>query len=176
MHTSAQPHLQHNHALAEFRRWRFCAFVAAIGTTLGCSHPTRDYESTVQIVRRTVVERDDKAVVQMVDLELEWDPCPGDQFQVVRGNQEFAKCTEHLKSGAYATVHVRHFWDPRGYYRWDITQLAGCARTIETTSEGSYEKSQECHSDDAYGMSVGFTCSRKPFRELVAICPWMARD
>jgi hypothetical protein len=142
----------------------------------GCTHPSHRYESTVQVVRQTIVARDEKAEPTTVDIELEWDPCPGDQFQVIRGGQELAKCMEKYKSGYYVPVHVSHFWDPHGYYRWDIDKIGDCERKIEPTSEGSYEKSQECHDENAYGTGVGFTCDRKPFRELVAICPWMARD
>lgn len=141
-----------------------------------CAHPTDEFESVVQVLRRTPVERNDKDEETMVDIELEWDPCPGDQFQVIRGSEAFAKCTQKYKKGDYVPVHVTHFWDPHGFYRWDITQMGDCNRDIEVASEGSYEKSQECSDDKAYGNAVGFTCSRKPFRKLVAVCPWMARQ
>ena len=34
----------------------------------------------------------DKGAPKVVDYELEWDPCPGDQFQVIRGDATFAQC------------------------------------------------------------------------------------
>ena len=50
-----------------------------------------------------------------------------------------------------------------------------CDRPIEETSEGSFEKSQECTEHKMYGRETGFDCSRRPFRKLVGICPWMER-
>ena len=111
-----------------------------------------------------------------MDLELEWDPCPGDQFQTVRGGAEFAECMAHYEVGDALPVVVRHWWDSQGFYVWDLESVGGCARAIEPDSEGSFEKSQECHDVIAHGVVVGFECSRLPFQELVAVCPWMERN
>ncbi len=142
---------------------------------LGCSPKEERFESVVQVVSRTVVEHEEGKASQ-VDFELEWDPCPGDQFQVIRGGKEFAECTANYKSGTYLPVVVKHYWDPHGYYRWDIEKLGECERPIEQNSPGSYEKGQECHEVSHFGHKAGFECSRKPFKNLVARCPWMARE
>lgn len=142
----------------------------------GCGKPEHHFESTCQVVRKDVVETDDKGVAQVVDVELEWDPCPGDQYQVVRGGKDFAACMEQYELGKLVPVLVKHWWDNRGYYVWDVYQVGSCKRAIETDSEGSYEKSQECSDVEDYGHTIGFSCSRRPFKGLVATCPWMARQ
>ncbi len=144
--------------------------------TSACSKPEHRFESTCQLVRRDVVEEDDKGVAQVVDVELEWDPCPGDQFQVVRGGKDFAACMQQYEVGKLLPVLVKHWWDNRGYYVWDVYQVGQCKREIEPKSEGSYEKSQECSEVEMYGHDSGFSCSRRPFKGLVSTCPWMARQ
>ena len=128
-----------------------------------------------QLIRRDVVEADEKGEPQLLDVELEWDPCPGDQFQVVRGGKDFAKCMSRYPVGEMLPVRVVHWWDNRGYFRWDVYQVGECSRTPEPEAEGSYEKSQECSNKDNYGQVSGFECSRRPFRKLVSVCPWMSR-
>lgn len=144
-------------------------------TIAGCSR-NRRYESAVQIIRKEVVEKSADGAVDQVDFELEWDACPGDQFQVIRGGRAFAECTAKYNTGDEVPVYVRHWWDNRGYYRWDIERLGDCWRAIEPESEGSYEKGQECRDVENFGYKAGFSCSRKPFRQLVKRCPWMARE
>lgn len=142
---------------------------------LGCSTTTR-YESVCQLIERDVVERDADGNATLVDLELEWDPCPGDQFQAVRGGAEFARCMERYEVGDAVPVTIRHWWDTRGYYRWDLESVGDCAHEIEPDASGSFEKSQECHDVVQHGAVVGFECNRQPFEELVSVCPWMARE
>lgn len=160
-----------------FRSTLRLAFGAALGVVLtGCSeHPTSRYESVLQIVNRSDVEKNEKGEVVQVDFLFEWDPCPGDQFQVVRGGKEFAECMSKYEKGDYVSVKVKHFWDGHGFYRWDVEEVGGCARPIEDDSEGSFERSQECQVTTHFGKESGFECSRRPFKKLVSICPWMAR-
>lgn len=139
-------------------------------------HPEHRYVSVVQLIHRDVVEKDENGVPEQVDLELEWDPCPGDQYQVVRGGKEFAECTKDYGAGDYLPVKVVHFWDDMGFYRWDIEQLGDCKREIHADEPGSYEKSQECGPYDVAGREAGFACSRRPFRDLLKVCPFMARQ
>lgn len=145
-------------------------------TSLSCSKPEERFESAVQIVRIEAVEKDADGGVEQLDMELEWTPCPGDQFQVIRGGKEFASCVAKYAVGDYAPVVVKHFWDPHGYYRWDIERFGDCPRAIEPQSFGSYEKSAECRDITNHGRVVGFDCNRKPFRGLLRRCPWMGRD
>jgi hypothetical protein len=147
-----------------------------LGTT-GCSKKDERFESVVQIVRKETVElTDDGKAPNVIDMEFEWDPCPGDQFQVIRGDKDFAACAAKYEIGDYVPVVVRHMWDERGYFTWDVERVGDCARAIERGSAGSYEKSQECHDVTHHGHKVGFECSRKPFRDLVKRCPWTARQ
>ncbi|MDB4945799.1 MAG: hypothetical protein JWP97_5333 [Labilithrix sp.] len=151
------------------------AALTSLALASGCRRVER-YESAVQIVRKEEVEKAPDGTVTQVDYEVEWDACPGDQFQVIRGSQWFAKCTEKYEVGDEVPVYVRHWWDERGYYRWDIERLGDCWREIEPDSVGSYEKGQECKETTNHGVKTGFNCSRKPFSALVKRCPWMARD
>ena len=73
-------------------------------------------------------------------------------------------------------VKVVHFWDGLGFYRWDIEQLGDCTRKIDPGSPGSYEKSQECGAFTLFDREQGFECSRRPFRTLLKVCPFMARQ
>jgi hypothetical protein len=145
------------------------------GSTSACSKPKR-YESAVQVVRKEIVEKDGNGVALQVDFELEWDACPGDQFQVIRGGRWFAECTAKYEVGDEVPVYVRHWWDDRGYYRWDIERMGDCWRDIEPDAVGSYEKGQDCKDVENQGFKNGFACSRKPFQKLVKRCPWMARE
>jgi hypothetical protein len=142
----------------------------------GCGKQEHRFESVCQIVRKDIVEKDDKGEAEILDVELEWDPCPGDQFQVVRGGRDFAACMKDAEVGSLVPVQVKHWWDDRGYFTWDVYKIGNCAREIEANSEGSYEKSQECSDEVMYGRTAGVSCSRRPFKQLVQVCPWMARQ
>ena len=150
--------------------------VALAASLAACKKGEERFESTCQIVRSEVVESNDKGEAEVLDVELEWDPCPGDQFQVVRGGKEFAACMQRYEVGKLVPVLVKHWWDDRGYYVWDVYKIGDCERAIETESAGSYEKSQECSDQSMYGRATGFSCNRRPFKGLVSTCPWMARQ
>jgi hypothetical protein len=143
---------------------------------VGCTKKDQRYESVCQVIRKDVVEENDKGEPEIMDIELEWDPCPGDQFQVVRGGKDFATCMQKVEVGSLQPVLVKRWWDTRGYFTWDVYKVGECAREIEPDSEGSYEKSAECNDDSMYGQTTGFKCSRRPFKKLVSVCPWMARQ
>ena len=106
------------------------AAAAAVALALGLAgcHREEHFESVCQITRKATVEVDDNGAATQVDLELEWDPCPGQQVQIVRGGAEFAKCVQAYKPGDYVNVKVSHFWDTRGFYDWDLYEVGGCAR------------------------------------------------
>ena len=140
----------------------------------GCKPKEEKFESVCQLIRREVVSVDEKGPV-ILDVELEWDPCPGDQFQVVRGGREFAACMAKYKIGDFLAVHVVRHWDTRGYYEWDLSLVGDCPHEIEWDADGSYEKSQECTDDLSHNVPVGFKCSRQPVAKLLQICPWTQR-
>ncbi|HEX7600840.1 MAG TPA: hypothetical protein VF316_04510, partial [Polyangiaceae bacterium] len=66
---------------------------------LGCNPKAERFESVCQIVHKEVVEVSDKGEPVIVDFELEWDPCPGEQLQIVRGDADFAKCMAKYTQG-----------------------------------------------------------------------------
>lgn len=149
----------------------------ALAASISACHPTQRYQSVGQIVQSEVIEADEKGKPLIHEVEFEWDPCPGDQFQVVRGGTEFAECiAKNHKVGDSVYVEVEHYWDSRGFYRWEMTKIGECPRPPQIDAEGSYEKSQECHDVLHHGQKVGFLCNRKPFKGLVSVCPWMARN
>jgi hypothetical protein len=141
-----------------------------------CSPKETHWESVCQIVSRTPVTTETDGTVTLVDMELEWDPCPGDQFQVLRGGKDFAACTSKMKEGQYVPVHVVHYWDARGYYRWALDQVGDCKLDVQVDAPGSFEKGQACQDIVFHGRKAGFRCSRKADKSLVSICPWMARE
>ncbi len=144
-------------------------------TLTACGERLERFESVCQIVRRDEVELNDRGEAESVDIEFEWDACPGDQFQVVRGGKDFAACMKKYDVGRLAPVFVKHWWDDRGYFAWDVYEIGDCVRYIEESSQGSYEKAQECADQDMYGKITGFSCRRRSFEGLVATCPWLAR-
>jgi hypothetical protein len=154
---------------------RLGALVTACVALTGCTPKEEKYESVCQLIRREIVTEDDKGPT-VVDVELEWDPCPGDQFQVVRGGREFAACIQKYKIGDFVPVQVVHAWDSRGYYSWDLSKVGDCKHDIDWEAEGSYEKSQECSEDKEHGEVSGFKCSRRPVKSLLKVCPWTARN
>ncbi|MFO0667333.1 MAG: hypothetical protein U0174_25510 [Polyangiaceae bacterium] len=156
---------------------RLSVAVLAFGLSLSsCKPKEENYQSVLQLIRRIDVEKNDKGEVEQADFEFEWDPCPGDQIQMVRGGKDFALCMQKYEPGDYVPVSVKHYWNPLGYYTWDVYEIGGCKRNIEESSEGSFEKSQECNDRTMHGKVTGFDCSRRPFRKLLAVCPWMARQ
>ncbi len=142
----------------------------------GCAKEDTHYESVCQLIRRDVVEQDEKGGPKLVDIELEWDPCPGEQYQVVRGGHDFATCTAKYKMGDFVPVTVVHHWDTRGFYTWDLSRVGDCNHIVDWEAEGSFEKSQKCTKAESYGAVNGFVCSRRPTGRLLAVCPWTARD
>jgi hypothetical protein len=155
-------------------RWISLLLLASPVALASC-HSTEKFESVCQLIRSEVVEVDDKGKPLVQEVELEWDPCPGEQFQVVRAGAAFAECMKQHSVGDLLPVEVEHFWDARGFYRWEVTKIGECDRPMELEAEGSYEKSQECEDVKYHGQKVGFVCNRKPFARLVGVCPWMAR-
>jgi hypothetical protein len=156
-------------------RWPAICVLFGACSTLGCGERLERFESVCQIVRKEAVEVDDKGEEESIDVEFEWDPCPGDQFQVVRGGREFAACMKKYDVGQRAPVFVKHWWDELGYFNWDVYIIGDCLRYIEESSAGSYEKTQECEPQDMYGKITGFSCSRRSSPTMGSICPWLSR-
>jgi hypothetical protein len=154
---------------------KLCALSAVVLLTASCKPKDSHWESVCQIVSRTVVH-EEKDGPTLVDMELEWDPCTGDQFQVIRGGKDFAACSAKLKEGQYVSVQVLHYWDERGYYKWTLEKVGDCKVDVQIDAPGSFEKGQTCDDVVNHGQKSGFKCSRKADKRLVSICPWMARE
>jgi hypothetical protein len=152
------------------------ALVSLAALTSCDSKKESHWESVCQIVNRTEVHKDPDGTVTLVDMELEWDPCPGDQFQVIRGGKAFAACSAKFKEGQLVPVHVLHYWDDRGFYRWTMEKVGDCAANVQRDDRGSFEKGQTCEDVVFHGRNAGFHCSRRPEKRLISICPWMARQ
>src|SRR6267142_3922303 len=112
-------------------RQSFAVMAVLLLPLSACGERLERFESVCQIVRRDEVEVDDKGETESVDIEFEWDPCAGDQFQVVRGGKEFAACMKKFDVGKRAPVFVKHWWDERGYFAWDVYMIGDCVRYIE---------------------------------------------
>jgi hypothetical protein len=156
------------------RAFAFASFVVLLSFA-SCKPKEEEFESVLSLIARNDLELDDKGQVEQADFKFEWDPCPGDQFQMVRGGREFAACMKKYEVGDYVSVRVRHIWDTHGFYKWDITKVGDCLHTLQPNAEGSYEQSQECTDEIHHGRVVGFACSRTPQKRLIALCPFMAR-
>ncbi len=163
-------------SLTSTRRIASLTCVAIAGALVAaCTHPETHYESTVLMVSRHDVQKDSKGEVTIADFELEWDPCPGDQFEFVRGGREFSACMKKYSQGDYLPVNVVHYWDSHGFYRWDVYRVGDCTRIIEPDSEGTYDRSQRCTNHDMHGEASGFDCDRHAPQRLLLVCPWLAR-
>ncbi|MCC6644962.1 MAG: hypothetical protein IT374_05245 [Polyangiaceae bacterium] len=158
----------------ELRVVAWALALAALST--GCRRKDKTYESVVQLVRYDAPETGDDGKPLYADVELEWDPCPGDQIEVVRGDAAFAACMAKHELGEMLVAEVRTAWDARGFYRWDITKVADCDRPPQAGDTASFEKIQECGDVTLHGQKAGYRCLRKPYADLIKICPWMRRD
>ena len=108
-------------AATKTRRLGVAIAIAALALTASACSKTHRYESVVQIVRKDVVEKDANGVTQQIDYEVEWDACPGDQFQVIRGSQAFA-------------AMIRIAGAPSSPTRRGLTRRVRSARTWRTTA------------------------------------------
>jgi hypothetical protein len=140
-------------------------------------HRPEHFESVGQLTRTSVVDVDEHGEPATLDVAFEWDPCPGDQFQTVRGGAEFARCMAKYRVGDYVAVGVQRTWDTHGYYVWDVDRMGDCVRPSEGRhTPGSFAKTQECHPLISHGREYGFRCELEPWQALVEICPWMRKS
>jgi hypothetical protein len=137
--------------------------------------PEHRYESVVQLTGTRVVQKAETGEAELADYDLEWDPCPGDQMQTIRGNGAFATCMARYVPGDYLPAKVVHYWDSRGFWRYDLTEVGGCVHPVEPDAPGAFELSQECTDVQSFGVTTGFSCRRRPEHGLITTCPWMAK-
>jgi hypothetical protein len=131
------------------------------------------YESRVTILRNDAVRVDDAGRPRIVDVDIDWRECPGEQLENVRGDAAFAACVGKFASGSVVPVRVEHRWAEREeHYTWHVSEIGGCPRAYDAEDKGSFTLVQECVDVKEHGEVVGFRCDRVPKADLVAKCPW----
>jgi hypothetical protein len=152
----------------------FVAFVAL--SALGGCHKTKQYESDVKISRMSVVRKDEQGKPITMDVEIAYFPCPGEQYEVMRGNAEFSACVlGKSKVGDTVKAKILHRWDPAGHYRSDVVELAGCKRELDPEDEASFQTVRDCEDWSVNGAKVGFRCNLASKKNLNKVCPWFQR-
>lgn len=79
------------------------SLVAATALVASCTPKEERFESVCQIVHRETVEVDDKGEPKVVDYELEWDPCPGDQFRSSAATRRSPSACPSTTSASWCT-------------------------------------------------------------------------
>ena len=149
--------------------------LATAALSASCKPKHVDYTSTALIGRVTVIRTDDKGAPLTGDVEVDWDDCPGDQKEVIRGDAAFVACVSKLPINSKQSVKVR--WSAgEQAHDWEILALGPCPRTPDPDDETSFDMVQECEPVVEHGANVGFHCNRVPKKALVAKCPWFKRD
>ncbi|MCB1176349.1 MAG: hypothetical protein KDK36_02110 [Leptospiraceae bacterium] len=151
-------------------------FILLISFLLNCKKGPDEYDVKVKINRIEIVrEGEDKKPI-LIDVELNYPDCPGDQIEIIRAGKDFAECflTKH-KVNDIAKAKILWKWRDLGFYKWDVIGLSGCERVVDPEEEGSYDMIEECEDFLEYGAVVGFRCKRVATADLIAACPWFRR-
>jgi hypothetical protein len=152
------------------------AGAAAAALLCGCEKSPRKFDTKVTLKSVEVVARDRAGAPQIVEVQVEYPDCPGEQLETLQGNEEFSKCSLKFKVGD--TLPAAIDWGPTdfGHYDSEIVKLGDCPRARDPRDARSYEVVQECTDVIVNGMKAGFHCDRKPKRDLLDKCPWFARQ
>ncbi len=149
-------------------------YVAALAlVSCGKAH---DYDTKVTLKTIEVVARDAKNEPLIIEVNVEYPECPGEQLETLQGNAEFSKCVLKYKMGETVPAVVEYSAMDFGHYDSEITKLGDCTRKRDPRDARSYEVIQECADVNVNGAKAGFHCGRKPDKELLAKCPWFARQ
>ncbi len=150
---------------------------AAVALALtGCGKKARTYDTKVTLKSVEVVARDGAGEPLIVEVNVEYPDCPGEQLETLQGNVDFTKCAIKYKSGDVLPTTVE--WGPTdyGHYDSEITKLGDCPRKRDPRDARSYEVVQVCSDVVVNGVKAGFHCDRRPSQELLEKCPWFARQ
>jgi hypothetical protein len=149
---------------------------AAVVLFCACEKPPRTFETKVTLKSVAVVAREKGGAPQIVEVEVEYPECPGEQLETLQGNAEFTKCAAKFKVGD--TLPATVDWGPTdfGHYDSEIVRIGDCPRKRDPRDARSYEVVQECTDVIVNGMKAGFHCDRKPNKDLLEKCPWFARQ
>ena len=152
------------------------AIFLAVLAVAGCSKKPRNYDTKVTLKGVEVVARDNVGNPQLIEINVEYPDCPGEQLETLQGNAEFTKCALKFKVGEVLPATIE--WGPTdyGHYDSEITKLGECPRTRDPRDARSYEVVQECTDVVVNGVKAGFHCDRKPNKELLDKCPWFTRQ
>ncbi len=143
---------------------------------VSCESKPRMFDTTVTLRSVEIVARDPKTNdPRIVEINVEYPDCPGEQLETLQGNQEFTQCASKFKVGQVIPATIE--WGPTdyGHYDSEITRLGDCPRKRDPRDARSYEVVQSCGDVIVNGNKAGFHCDRKPTKELLTKCPWFAR-
>jgi hypothetical protein len=141
-----------------------------------CSKKPTTYQTKVTLKTVEVVARSAAGAPTIIEINVEYPDCPGEQLETLQGNAEFSKCALKYKAGEVIPATIE--WGPTdyGHYDSEIIQLGDCPRKRDPRDARSYEVVQECTDVIVNGVKAGFHCDRKPNKELLDKCPWFARQ
>lgn len=150
--------------------------LAAVALTVvaSCSKSS-SYDTKVTLQHMQAAQTDATGIPRVLEVEVEYPDCPGEQLETLQGNAEFAQCMSKYRIGDVVPATIRHEAMPDGHYDSEIEKLGDCARHREPRDRRSYEVVQVCEDIVINGVTAGFHCDRKPSTELLAKCPWFAR-
>ncbi len=143
--------------------------------TLSCETKPKYFDTKVTLKSVEVVARDAKNEPQIIEVQVEYPDCPGEQLETLQGNVEFTRCALKYKVGDEIGAQIE--WGPTdyGHYDSEIVKLGDCPRKRDPRDARSYEVVQTCADVMVNGVKAGFHCDRKPTEELLGKCPWFAR-
>jgi hypothetical protein len=137
-----------------------------------CGQKTEHYSTTLEIARTQTIQSGGGKVI---DVELEYSDCPGEQRDVFQEDAQFAECLGKYKLGEKVPAELTWQQLPDGHYDSEVDKVGDCVRHRDAADERSYEVVRECKDIVVNGVVVGFQCVRKPTPELLAKCPWFRR-
>ncbi len=140
-----------------------------------CEKAPRNYETKVTLKSVEVVARDTAGPV-LIEVQVEYPDCPGEQLETLQGNAEFTKCALKYKVNEVLPATIEWAATDYGHYDSEIIKLGECTRKRDPRDARSYEVVQECVDVNVNGVKAGFHCDRKPNKELLDKCPWFARQ
>jgi hypothetical protein len=154
------------------RLWVAALFALTLGA---CAKEERWFESEVDIVRISVVRRDDSDTPLTSDVEVSYEQCPGSQLEVVRGGKAFSACMAKHKVGDRVKAKIHWYFGDKGYYESRVLALGDCERPVDPADEASFITVRDCGEWRIHGALVGFECLYLDKHKLNAACPWFKR-
>ena len=159
------------------------AAIALCALLGGCEKKAHNFETKVTVQSVEIVARDKAGTPQIVEVNVEYPDCPGDQLETLQGNAEFTTCFAKYKVGEVLPATIE--WAPTdfGHYDSEIIHIGDCSRRRDPRDARSYEVVQECTDVVVNGVELGGGSIRihQPdvqktiFEELLAIPPDMVK-